>query len=568
MKGYLVFDQIKLRTKLLGGNGIILMLLLIISIIVFVGVKSLLYNFNWIEHTRQVLHKASAIEAAAVDMETGMRGYMLAGKDEFLEPYNSGIKRFYTLIDELSATVSDNPAQVTLLSETKENLLEWQTNITETNIAFRKQVGNTKTMDNVAELVGQAKGKQYFDRFRQQITTFKEREEVLMVTRISSFKGTEKFLENVSVFGTLLAIVIGIMLAIFITHNIMRQLGGEPAYIEEIAKNVADGDLQIGEGVVSDRNAVGVFAELQNMIKNLRVKSDTLERIAGGDLTVQVVLSSDKDTLGRSLQKMVNDLNDLFGQVQVASDSIASGSSQLSEASKRVAEGSDEQASNLKNITASLLELTSQTNENTDNAMKARNLSSSAQQAAQTGGEEMGRMMKAMEEINDSSQNIEGFIKTINEIASQTNLLALNAAIEAARAGEEGRGFAVVADEVRSLAARSAKTAQETSALIIQSTEKTKNGIEIAGQTTSSLENIFSNVNEASNLATQIASDCSEQAQSVEYIAESVSGIDAVTQASNTDARDTAITSKELAVQAEILNTILKKFTLNKSAVS
>jgi methyl-accepting chemotaxis protein len=563
-----MFDQIKLRTKLIGGNGIILMLLLIISIIVFVGVKSLLYNFNWVEHTHKVLNKASAIEAAAVDMETGMRGYMLAGKEEFLEPYDSGIKRFYTLMDELSTTVSDNPAQVTLLSETKENILQWQKNITETNIAFRKLVGNTKTMDDVAELVEQAKGKQYFDRFRQQIATFKEREEVLMVTRISSFKGTEKFLKNVSVFGTLLAIVIGIVIALFITRNIMRQLGGEPAFIEAIAKNVADGDLQIGQDFMSEENAVGVFAALQSMVKSLRDKAHTVERIADGDLTVNVVLNSDRDALGRSLQKMVSDLNDLFGHVQVASDSIASGSNQLSEASRRVAEGSDQQSENLKNITALLLELTSQTNDNTDNAAQARDLSASAQQSAQTGGEEMARMMAAMEEINDSSQNIEGFMKTIDDIASQTNLLALNAAIEAARAGEQGRGFAVVADEVRSLAGRSATTAQETSALIIQSTEKTKNGINIASQTTSTLENIFSNVNAASNLTAQISNACSEQARAVEHITSSVSEIDTVTQTGNAEARETAITSKELASQADILNSILKKFTLNKSAVS
>jgi methyl-accepting chemotaxis protein len=561
-----MFENIKLRTKLLVGNGATLMLLLIISIVVFIGINSLLFNFHWVDHTHKVLAKASTIEAAAVDMETGMRGYMLAGKEEFLDPYKNGRKQFNVLIDDLVETVNDNPEQVTLLKEIKGTISQWQKNVTEPNISVRREVGSTKTMEDIASLVGQTKGKAYFDKFRDQIATFKRREESLMGARIESLASTATSVKNVSIFGTLFAIIVGFIAASLLTRNIMRQLGGEPAFIEKIAKNVAAGDLNMAISKHSQKESVGIFAELQYMVASLQKKASIAEKIAGGDLTVNITLDSERDVLGLALQKMTHDLNDLFGQVQDASNSISAGSSQLAEASKKVAEGSDEQSSNLENISASLSELTSQTNENANNAQQARELSSSAQVAAQKGGEEMAGMMLAMEEINASSQNIEAFIKTIDEIAAQTNLLALNAAIEAARAGEQGRGFAVVADEVRSLAARSATTAQETSGLVMQSTEKTKNGIEIASNTTHSLENIFSNVNEASDLVAQIASACSEQALAAEYITESVSGIDAVTQASNDTARQTASTSKDLAAQADMLNTILKKFTLKKSA--
>ncbi len=147
------------------------------------SIKTVTDTTNWVTHTYEVIMDANNILASAVDMETGMRGYLLAGKEDFLDPYNQGKAQFFEKLTALKKTVEDNPAQVKLLDEVETNISEWNDQVTEPAIALRRNVGNGKTMDDVASLVGEARGKQYFDKFRGQIATFIEREASLLEKR-------------------------------------------------------------------------------------------------------------------------------------------------------------------------------------------------------------------------------------------------------------------------------------------------------------------------------------------------------------------------------------------------
>jgi methyl-accepting chemotaxis protein len=179
---------------------------------------------QWVEHTHEVLAEAKKIEAAAVDMETGARGYLLAGKENFLDPYKNGSKTFSQLISSLSQTVNDNPEQVTLLGEVSQNIAAWQKDVIDPAIALRRQIGDSKTMNDMADLVAQAKGKVYFDKFRNQIKTFTERESALMTERQVQAESTADRATLTIVAGTLLTILLAAVISFLVSRSIVNPI--------------------------------------------------------------------------------------------------------------------------------------------------------------------------------------------------------------------------------------------------------------------------------------------------------------------------------------------------------
>lgn len=288
----------------------------------------------------------------------------------------------------------------------------------------------------------------------------------------------------------------------------------------------------------------------------------SLQKLANGDLTFDSDPRSQEDSLRIALKKVRDDLTTLMLQVQAGANQIAAGAAQIADASQSLSEGATNSASSVEQISASMNELSGQTKANADNANQANQLASQARSAADSGNQQMQQMVTAMLDINESGQNISKIIKVIDEIAFQTNLLALNAAVEAARAGQHGKGFAVVAEEVRNLAARSAKAAQETAALIEGSVDKAKHGVSIANSTSAAFTEIVAEIQKVNDLISEIAAASSEQAQGITEINEGVARIDAVTQQNTSNAEEGAASAEQLSSQSAQLNELLASFKL------
>ncbi len=355
--------------------------------------------------------------------------------------------------------------------------------------------------------------------------------------------------------GAFLAILLGYL----VTRNIAVPIRQAVKMIEDLESGHLGNRMQLRR-----EDEIGQMAAIMNRFADSMQQEmvGPMQQLAAGDLTFQAAPRDERDEIRSALQKVGADLNIMISEAQSAAEQIDAASGQVAESSQDLSQGATETAASLEEISSSMAELASQTGVSADNSNQASQLVNEACQAAENGGQHMTSMVSAMHEINEAGQNIGKIIKSIDEIAFQTNLLALNAAVEAARAGQHGKGFAVVAEEVRNLAARSAKAAQETTELIEGSVEKTRNGTQIAEQTSQALEEVVTTISKVTTLVAEIAAASKEQAQGISQVNQGLEQIDEKVQQNTATAEESAAAAEELSSQAAHLKNMLADFKL------
>jgi methyl-accepting chemotaxis protein len=355
------------------------------------------------------------------------------------------------------------------------------------------------------------------------------------ITKLSAFFGEEAremsrqsastYQRGIGVFvlAALACIAAAIGVALLISGSIRRQLGGEPDYARSV-----------------------------------------VQRVAGGDLTVDVALASgDNHSLLAAMREMISSLRTMVGETARGSQSVADTSAQIAQGNLDLSQRTEEQASTLEEAAASMEELTATVQHNAQNAKQANSLAMEASETARRGGQAVDEVVNTMDDILDASKKIGDIIGVIDGIAFQTNILALNAAVEAARAGEQGRGFAVVATEVRNLAHRSAAAAKEIKALIADSTSKVQAGssrVDAAGHT---MTGVVLSVKKVTDLIAEIAAASQEQSMKIAQVSTAVKQMDTVVQQNASLVEEAAAATESMKDQASTLLSIVSRFRLD-----
>ncbi|MBQ4847524.1 methyl-accepting chemotaxis protein [Pseudoalteromonas sp. MMG005] len=424
---------------------------------------------------------------------------------------------FQQLVDELSSTLYDGKAKVTLLSEL--GLVVGASHYDKLARPLSESIRETRA--NKLKLLHRGKG---FVQFEDDIAVAVPIDIPLADTTWSlvielpksavlnnANKLAEELAESTDALGQWMMLVglmiatIGIAVTVILVNTIIKPLTHIQNRVENLASS--EGDLTHALEVSEHAELIAVAKGFNAFTNKLRNMIDDLKLLAE-----QSYQQSFNTT-----EVAINIKNKVANQ-HIEIDSVVTAINELSATASEVARSSEQAASSTNDAT-------NQVRESEAGIIKTT-------ETVQGMASQVIEAKQAIIKVAERSRDISKILDVIRAIAEQTNLLALNAAIEAARAGEQGRGFAVVADEVRALASKTQASTDDISKLIdnltseVASSEriiessvaKGEQAVDYSQQSSKAMSSMVSALTSISNEVTQIATAAEEQSMVTEEI--------------------------------------------------
>ncbi|MCJ2082751.1 methyl-accepting chemotaxis protein [Methylobacterium sp. J-090] len=496
-----------------------------------------------------VLRDLDAFRAAMLNQETGLRGYLLTGRETSLEPYRAGRPALDQTIDRLAARIGASAVPSPLLNDAVTAARTWQVDIGEAAI---RMAADPTTRATAVKIEADGSGKRLFDTLRDKLAAIEALEEKERVRQNMLLAAAERNAWLVLWGSALFTLLICLGIGVAIHRLIVRPLG-----------------------------AVTRFAE----------------RVGSGDLTDRVAMQRHDELgrLGRTLNGMVAGLADLAQTNRTATSDLNAAAAEISASAQEQAASVEEQFAAVQETAATMDEIT-QTG--TQISKRAGDVIATAQNTAQTSRQglravaDTARAMEAIREqaeavagnivaVSEKTQAIGDIITTVNDIAERTHLLALNAAIEAAAAGESGRSFAVVASEMKLLADQAkAATGQvrtilgeiqrgiNTSVMLTEEAVKRAAAGKARSDTTQrTIEEITAKVEESVQTFQQIVASTNQQQLGIEQVMGALQNIRQASQQTAAGTREVEAASTNLTELAQALMKLTERYQLVGEAI-
>ncbi len=379
----------------------------------------------------------------------------------------------------------------------------------------------------------------------------------------SEFKAVERQAITSNIIVTIICSIAAAILASVVANKIARSIGNVKERIQKLAQGDITSPVEI---LQTGDEAEDLSTALQYTVQDIRTYimelRETLMSVSKGNLNVSVKedFVGDFIILKESTNYIIDSLNNMMQKLQLAANTLSNAAIHVSNDARDVQNASEEQSTSVEKLIQESNEISNSIIEVDENAKATKELTNKVEQKLEEGINQMKALLKAMDDIRNSEQEIIKTTKFMEDIAFQTNILALNASIEAARAGDAGKGFAVVADEVRNLAGKSSDFSKYTAEIIKVSSEAIDMGVKVANETSVSMNDIASISQEITEITDKLLVSVESEMVALENVAFAVESISNMTTKNLSVAQESANSIEELTQQAVTLQQMVEKF--------
>lgn len=265
MKGF----QYNIHTKIITGYLFILVCLVVSLLIVMNRMSALQEEVDFVsKHDIEVHNLANQIQKNVLDMETGMRGYVITGDEEYLEPYNTSSRSWLDNYNSLHSLLADDGRQQRNLEEIKPLILNWITGSAE-YVVEQKKRNNQAALDRHFQ---DNKGKKLTDQLRTHFESFLENQTNRTNERVEQLNQDNNNLK-ITLYGLIIVVtLITIATAVFLSNSIVKTIKQVVRTIKGIT------DSRETEVDLSTRIEVNTHDETRELAESMNELLSNLEK--------------------------------------------------------------------------------------------------------------------------------------------------------------------------------------------------------------------------------------------------------------------------------------------------
>lgn len=350
--------------------------------------------------------------------------------------------------------------------------------------------------------------------------------------------------------GTRIKDSINYLLGVF--HNLeIGKLGEEIDIIE------SQDEIETLSRAISDivHNQSAIIKDISVVLNAMSEKDMTATSKLGADAYI-----GDYKEIFTSMTHLQDTMAFFVESIKASAECVDLGSSQLAICSQDLAEGTQNQALSIDELSNTIKLIYDKVDENVKVTESVADSIEQLSAVANSSEQAMSVLLQNVTNIHDISSNITKIIDDIEDISNETNLLSLNAMIEAARAGESGRGFSVVAKSIGKLSEQSKSSASKTRDLINSTYKAIEEGVSVTNATSEEIHLMINDIRESIKGIQLVKTASLEQKEAIKTLESSINNITLITQSTSAAAEEQSATSEELASQAECLDELVKDF--------